>query len=325
MSFKSNYNFITKIASFPCAQPSPLIIAASFLPAVAPALIDFAGFGCRDILKFRLGRGTMCGRGISAQVGKAIPPKLSGLANGLLEFERGFSKAGNWFMIADLAGDTVARWTSMAYTASQCADILQGVSWTCEFSAPQFLLPGVPTIIGGVLRNISAPGPGPWPSGALVPNDWYIQINWKLRAKQFRGSEDVPISTWMRQTFPGGFDFPAVVGRPGYPWQDYRNNNLFDHQNTGFGGTVQYDYFAMSQEAALTTEFHADCQVTPFEPLGSMLKPLDCWRTLAKGTQENPAGRNTGGTNPIIPGFRQAALNPKPRRGPPGGKPRSKN
>lgn len=326
MSFSGTYNLTTQFAAFPCAQPDPVIMAVTLVPAIAPALFDYAGLTCRDIIKARMGHQAPCGRALKGPLVKAIPPAWVNTATGLMKFEAAFSRIGNAFLIADLASDTVARWTTLAYQLERCPDALDGATWQITRGAPEFLLANVPTIVGGLIRHEKGHPGIAWGTGAIVPDGWHFTSEWTVSAISPFTGRSVSLKTWVQRQTPPTYDYPATFVPPGLFHSSTEAHNLFTVQNKGFHGTTVYTYYAMAGEDALTTDVTATCQATPFDQANWTLSPLSCFRDLTSQHIPNPAGRNRGGTAPTIVEKLVTSFfsGPQPKRGPPGGKPRSK-
>lgn len=324
MTFSNNWNFITQVAAYPCAEPSPAIYAATFLPAIAPALIEFVSFGCRDILKFKLGIGAPCGRAAKAGWKKAVPPKVFDLAGKIMKFEHAFSTAGFWWMIADLTLDSAARWTSLAYKLNGCVLLAESANWSWEPLAPKVLFAGVPSSVAGRIVGYNGdPGHASIVS-AICPEDWYVQINFEIDGHPLFTNGRPELTTWISSNAFGTFDFPGTRYDKGYPGQSLRGSGMHTGQNPRAAGSTEYIMMALADETSVITELHGHGSVSATPPLELYLDPLNCWKDLLAHTQENPAGRNRKGRQPNILDPFLAGIPPVPRRGPPGGKPRSK-
>jgi len=322
----NTYNLVTKFAAFPCAEPSPIIVFATFFPAVAPALLEWASFGCRDIMKFRLGKGMPCGRMYKAQLAKVIPPAWADTTAKLLKFESAFSRAGQMFLLADLASDTLARWTTFAYQMSGCPEASEGADWQITTGNPHALLPSTATPVGGVITNEKGTPGIATPSGAVVPHGWYFSAEFQIKAKAFRGDQQIGISTWLRKRGPNAYDFPANVYTGGYPGNIVEflktGSYMINTQNTDSSGARQYEFTALTDVLAVTTDITATCRASPNPPITTALSPLACLSQLGIQHKEDPAGRNNKPRYPtIIDKFIGENL-PKPVHGPPGGLPR---
>lgn len=324
MSFSNTYNLVEKFAAFPCAEPDGLILAFTFLPAAAPAMLEWITFSCRDVVKFRLGRDTPCGRALKGNVFKAIPPKYVNAAQKLLMFEGKFSFAGQMWLLADLASDTIARWTTLSYQISGCPDALNIASWDIEYLSPEGLLPGVPSVISGrVVNDRNALGKA-WPSGAIVPPGWYASGYFELDVRPVFGDAVTGLSTWIRREDFHSYDYAANHVAPGYRGQGAKSVYHLEVQNTDMHNPHQLVMMAMTDAWCLTTGLKASWMAAPFPLTSSMIRPLSCLDGLFNSHIEDPAGQNQRGRRPtLIPRW----LGPdvaKPVRGPPGGKPRSK-
>ena len=324
MGFLSTYNTVTKFAAFPCAEPSPFIIAITLIPAITPALMEWVSFGCRDIMKFRLGKGAPCGRMMKAQVAKAIPPSFVSTVDKLLKFESKFSQAGQMFLLADLASDTIQRWTTLAYQWSGCPDANNYTSWDIKYSAPNALDSNVPTIIGGAIHNLKGNPAYALPTGASVPPGWYFQVHFRVQAWAIFSHQGVNLTTWLRRENLGAYDFEANRYPAGYALVPTTGQITMTTQNTATVGHAVYSMIAMSQELALTTELEASCSVSEFPPVDYSLSPLGCLSNIGVEHVDDPLNRNPKSRYPgVVARFIGEHL-PTPARGPPGGRPRSK-
>lgn len=324
MSFTGTYNILTDFAAFPCAQPNPIIIAITLVPAIAPALIDYAGLTCRDILKARLGHQAPCGRALKGQMAKAIPPAFQGTAKNLLKFEATFSKAGNAFLIADLVSDTLARWTTLAYQLSECPDALEGAAWQIKSVSAGAMNAGVPVAVGGQITHETGHPGIAWPNGGIIPAGWHFSAQFSIKAKALASNEPVGITIWLEQITGGHYDYPGHYSPPGYPGSETFASHYQRVHAPDRGGPTQYVFTAMADTLALNYDFEATCQATPFDQADWALEPLACFKDLLNPPHVNPAGRNRQSKfSPLAKAFAKAAGPPVPR-GPPKGKPRSK-
>lgn len=324
MSFSNTYNLVKQFAAFPCAEPDPFIIAITFLPAVAPALLEWATFSCRDVLKFRLGRDTPCGRALKGGVIKAIPPALQNTALNLLKFEGRFSLAGQLWLLADLTSDTIARWTTLSYQLSGCPDALNIASWNIDYLSPEGLLPGVPSVIGGRVTNEKNALGIAWPTGAIVPAGWYASGYFELDVRPIFGDAVTGLNTWIRRQDFNDYDFAANRVAPGYRGQGAKGIYHLEVQNTDMNAPHQLTMMASTDAWCLTTGLKSYWMAAPFPLTTSIIKPLSCLDGLFNSHLEDPAGQNQKGRRPtLIPRWLAPDI-AKPVRGPPGGKPRSK-
>lgn len=315
---------MTQFAAFPCAQPSPLITAVTLVPAVAPALLEWVSFGCRDILKFRLGKSVPCGRAMKAQVAKAIPPTFVDAVSHLLKWEHRFSFAGQMFLLADLASDTLARWTTLSYQLSGCPDALDGTYWQWQGGGGEALPANVAVPVGGgIINEVGRPGIA-FPNGALCPAGWWFSCNFQVTARTLFSGLPLGLAAWLAERDFTVYDFPANKYPPGYPNQDRTAHYTITTQNNNSHGPKHYTCMAMSTELGLTTDFQGTASCTPFPPYKQFLSPLSCLRDFSIEHPENPAGRNPKTKTPTTIDKWLKGLNPTPVRGPPGGKPRSK-
>lgn len=324
MTFRNTYNLVNKFAAFPCAEPHPIIIMVTFIPAVVPALVEWFSFGCRDVMKFRLGKGGMCGRAIRGQWGKVIPPAAVDPIAKTLKFEGLFSRIGQRFLFADLASDTLARWTTLSYQLAKCPDALEGASWRIELGPPGLLSPNQPHPVGGVIRDEKGTPGIAWPVGAHVPAGWYVQLYFEMTVKAFRSDANVGLSTWIRVTPGVTYDFPANHYKKGYWFQTKGGSYTLSTQNTDPHGAQFYTFMAMVDETAWIESLNGYGQAAPYPLTDWSLHPLGCLRDWTIDEVPNPAGINPPTRNPPII---DKWLNPDlhtPAYGPPGGKPRSK-
>lgn len=324
MGVLSAYNFATHLAAYHCAEPSPIIWAATFIPAVAPALIEFVGFGCRDILKFRLGRSAPCGRMLKAQVNKAIPPSWMSTTQKLMKFEEGVSKAGFWFMIVDLASDTTIRWSTLAFRFSDCAPTNAYASWQYEPFFEDVLFPGVPKPVVGQVTNYVGEFGHATINGAVCPEDWYFQGSFHCDWRPFPGFDPGSVTLWIQESGATAYDFPGTnFGKSGYPWQRTGGGYSLKTQNHQ-PGARSFTMWAMADERTIISGATGNMTVSQLEPMELSVKGLNCWTDPFKSDVEDPAGRNKKNkpANILAPVFNP--VTPKPVRGRPGGLPRSK-
>lgn len=324
MSWSHTYNITKSIAAFPCAQPNPIIIALTLVPAIAPALLEWASFGCRDILKFRLGKGAPCGRAMRAQVAKAVPPSLVNVVQKLMKWEHHFSFAGQMFLLSDLAADTTARWTTLAYQMSGCPDALDGAAWQVQQGAPEALIPNVPTVLGGIIVNETGRPGIAWPTGAIVPSDWYVSVEFSATAIGIFDHAPAGLTLWVQRTFPHPYDYPANKFKGGYPFVQLKPHYFLPEQHNSSNGTEQYTFYGMSDRLAIIDTFSATGQASPIPLNNWTLSPLSCISQLGSEHVEDPANRNRRGRQPTIADKLLKPILPRAPRGPPGGKPRSK-
>lgn len=324
MGVQSAYNFATSLSAYHCAEPSPALYAATFIPAVAPALIEFVGFGCRDILKFRLGRSAPCGRILKAQVNKAIPPKFLDAAGKLLKFEEGVSKAGFWFMIVDLAADTTIRWSTLAYRFNDCAPANAFASWQYEPIAEDILFPGVPKAVSGSITNYKGEPGHATTVGAVCPEGWYFQGDFNIDWRPFPGAQPASVTLWIQEGGGGNYDFPGTnFGNAGYPWQRSGGGYHLKTQNTQTGAR-SYTMYAMADQMTIISGASGHMTVSLLEPMELAVTGLNCWADPFKSDVPDPQGKNPKRkpANILSPVFNP--VTPKPVRGRPGGLPRSK-
>lgn len=261
---------------------------------------------------------------MKAQVAKAIPPTFVDFVGKLMKFEHTFSYAGQMFLLADLTSDTLARWNTLAYQMSGCAPANDVVTWDIEYTVPEALAPGTPTIIGGRVTNQQGQGGVAWPSGAIAPPGWYVQIWFELEARAIFTTQRVGLTTWIRRTDHGGYDFGGNRYPKGYPGQGAKGSYMLTTQNTDAHFSSQYVMMAMSDELALTTELKAHCQASRLPPADWSLDPLGCIRDLSVEHINDPANRNPKPRYPNILARWIGEHSPVPVHGPPGGKPRTK-
>lgn len=324
MSWSHTYNITTAMAAFPCAQPNPIIMAVTLVPAIAPALLEYAGFGCRDIMKFRVGIGAPCGRALKGDLQKAIPPKYTNAVGNILKFEHAFSQVGNAFLIADLVSDTVARWTTLAYQLSGCPDALDHAAWQGEWSAAAAILPNTPTAVGGRIVNQSGITGVAWPTGAIVPTKWYYTGEFNVTAVDIINGQSVGIKMWVEKTSPHHYDFPALNYKPGYGIVNLNSHYFLPETQNNDVGPAQYTYMVETDRLCLIDSFTASGQASPFPMAEWALSPLSCITSLGAERIVNPQGRNRTSRKPTVAEALLKPILPEARRGPRGGKPRSK-
>lgn len=324
MGFRNDWNVITQFAAFPCAEPNPIIIAVTLLPAAVPALLEYISFGCRDIMKFKLGKGAPCGRALAANLFKAVPPKYVDDLNRILKWEHRFSVAGQIFMIADLEAETIARWTTMAYQLSGCSYALAGAFWQWEYDSPFSLRAGVATVVGGrIINETGTPGIS-HPTGANAPAGWHTQIEFQVTAIPVFGGQPVSVDIWVREGGAIGFDFPANHYPPGYPGTSQTAHYLTQAQNGKNLGVQQYTMYARSSVDAVCSEMSGSANCTPYSQTEAFLKPLSCLQGGFPEHIDDPQGTNRRARQPNLIAAVTKAIAGGVQRGPPGGKPRSK-
>lgn len=324
MSWEHTFNVTKTMAAFPCAQPNPIIMAVTLVPAIAPALLEWVSFGCRDILKFRLGKGAPCGRAIRAQVAKAVPPSLVNTVQKVMKWEHHFSYAGQMFLLADLASDTVARWTTLAYQLSGCPEALDGAAWQVVWDAPGGLIPNRPTPIGGaIVHETGRPGVA-WPTGAVVPKDWYVMLEFNATAIGTFDRVPAGLTLWVERTSPHPHDFPANRFPGGYPFIQAKPHYFLPEQHNSSGTAEQYTFMAMADRFCIIDSFSATGQASPFPMSNWAISPLSCISQLGSERVQDPAHRNRQGRQPSITDAVLGPLKAALPRGPPGGKPRSR-
>jgi len=280
MGLQDGYNFATQVSAYPCADPSPIIWAASFGPAIAPALLDFAAFGCRDILKFRLGIGGPCGRAMKAQVAGAIPPALTQSVGNLMKFEHLFSKFGFYGLIADLASDTAMRWVTLAYTFNGCTLFTGDAHWQLEPTAAHAVLPNRPYELAGNVVNLQGDPLKARSEGALVPPGYYLQSNFTAEAQSLVTGARIGIKTWMRKDDGRIYDYDAIVHAPGYPDQNATSSYMLSNHQPQQNRTAHYIMMGEVTELALIWVREGAFAVTNTPPVNWALSPLSCFRDL---------------------------------------------
>lgn len=292
MSMTRNYNFIKEIAAFPCAQPNPIIWFVTFAPAVAPALIEFISYGCRDIVKFRAGVGTPCGRLLKGAARAGWSPQALNAARTFFKFSLPLERALFWWFVADLASDTAARWTSLAYQLSGCDPAKEGASWEYDGAPPGTLLPDDPTIVAGFLRNVQGRPGVAWPTGALCPAGWYLQLAFTVTLKPFLMDGQITPHTWLHSNLGTGYDFPAQSYPKGYPGQSISLSYVMQTKNPSDTGPTLFTMYAMTDRMAQITNLTGAGHASPLPVLDWSLSPLGCLRDLGIADTPNPAGRN---------------------------------
>lgn len=324
MGLADGYNFATQVDYYPCASPNPLIWAATFAPAVAPAFLEFLSFGCRDMLKFRAGIGAPCGRAMKAQVKKFTPPALTSTVGNLMKFERTVSTAGFWGLIADLATDTTMRWLTLAYTFNECTLFTDDAHWQYAPTAAHAVLPNIEYAIAGNIINLQGNPLWARPEGAIVPDGFYFQGNFEAEAQSLISGARIGIATWIRKIQAGTYDYPANVYSPGYPGQNAVGQYMFSTHTPNRGTPTEYRMMIRVNELALVWIKAGVMAVTNTPPVNWAMSPLACLRDLTVTRQENPAGRNRSSPQNALDKAIFAALPKIPNRGRPGGMPRSK-
>ena len=151
MALKSDWNYIKRAFRTPCQNGNVSLYFETGLHAAAIALIDVATFGCREPLKFSLGRGQVKdwfgtkSRGIGNPMthrkpkaqGSARLPSAKAGQSFFWAFEGMFERSLFYFMLAGITEEFFVNWTSMLMAANGCEGPYQGY---CQFNIqPQII------------------------------------------------------------------------------------------------------------------------------------------------------------------------------------------
>lgn len=311
------------IEAYPCAKPNPIIYIGTFLPAVAPALIDFISYGCRDIVKFKAGRGSPCGRLFKALSAKAYGPANADMLHNTLKFTLPLEKLLFWWFVADLASDTLARWDTLAYQMSGCPDALQQASFQHHWIPQGATGANNPhPVIGNVTDYTGVPNLAT-NSGCIVPAGWYWQGSFDVTVHPVFSGYNSGLRQWLAVSGPGAFDYAANDYRPGYDGQSVGGMYSLSGQNTNNRFTRTVSMWIETDQQCFIDDVKAYWTVSQTPIADWALSPLSCLRDLTTGRKEDPAGRNRRGNQPtIFDGWLPKIPKPNLDRGPPGGKPR---
>lgn len=324
MSMIRDYNYIEKVLAFPCATPDPILWFVTFLPAAAPALIDFISYGCRDLVKFKAGIGQPCGRLFKANAVKMYGPQFVDTLHNAIKFTRPLESALFWWFVADLIADTAARWTSLAYQLNGCRELEEETHWQNAFAGPGLLPAGVPVPVSSLIIGEQGKPGIAWPTGAVVPPGWYVQGSFELQARSFGTPQQISPMCWIREEGPHPYDFPAKQYPPGKPGGTTRMSYQLQTQVPDRPRPTQLTMMAMSDVRAISTDMSGTWTASETPVLSWAMSPLGCLRDLTINDVEDPVGQNTtrklgSSLVNLLPPSLQAV-----RRGPPGGLPRKK-
>jgi hypothetical protein len=325
MGILSNWNYMKQIEAYPCASPNPLIYITTFAPAVTPALVDFISWGCRDIVKFKAGIGQPCGRLFKAQAVKAFGPAAVDMAHNILKFTRPVEFGLFWWFVADLASDSLARWDSLAYQMSGCDLPNDTASWQLEWIPQGAMSANVPKpIVGQVTHESGRPGFSA-SFGAVVPPGYYWQGSFTVKAHPIFSLQHSNLSVWIRTENTHGFDYSANQYPPGYPGAQKSGTYTMNGRARADRPTTFVKMYAMTDQLSIIDDVQGNFTVSRLPILDWTLSPLSCFRDTSGTRVENPAHRNKRADFPtrLDPADRGPGFGPT-RRGPPGGKPRSK-
>jgi hypothetical protein len=325
MSFTGTWNLIKQIQAYPCAEPDPVIYFVTFAPAVAPALIDFVSYGCRDIVKFKAGVGQPCGRIFKALAKQSYGPAAVDSIHNILKFTRPIEAGLFWWFVADLASDTLARWVTLAYQLNGCN--IEGETASFQHSwIPQGATgAGSPhPVIGNVVNYQGAPGL--WThSGCIVPPGWYWQGSFDCQVHPVFSNQNTGLKTWLQVSSPGSYDYPANTYGPGYDGGSRTGHYTAGGQNTSHTALRTVSMWCQTEQQSFIDDVKGYWTVSKLPITNSALSILSCFRDLTVSSTPDPAGRNRQGRQPtIFDGWLPKIPRPNLNRGPPGGKPRSK-
>lgn len=311
--------------AYPCAKPDPVIWFVTFTPAVIPAIVDFISYGCRDITKFKAGIGSPCGRLFKAAGAKTFGPAFQDPSKNLLKFTLPIEKALFWWFVADLAADTLARWTSLAFQLNGCNLPNEAATFQHTEIFQGAFNPNSPKpIIGNVTNYQGVPGLAT-SGGCRVPPGWYWQGSFTAKVHAIFTTVGTSIQTWINTGTGSGYDLPSNGHPPGYPGQAMSVGYTASGQNPDLLNHRTVSMWGMTDQLAILDSLEANWTVSKTPPLDWSLSPLSCFRDLTVQRTPDPAGRNRRGRQPTIIDPFLPAPAPVPRRGPPKGKPRPIN
>lgn len=120
MGIVDNANIIIKGEFFACARPQPMLIVEAAAQALGPVLINFATFGCLDIIKMRAGISPWHKRGAIALIKGAIPGEQIDEVGKAIKFLIPLEKLLFTWFVADLTVEFFARWQSQIFRLGAC-------------------------------------------------------------------------------------------------------------------------------------------------------------------------------------------------------------
>lgn len=325
MSFTNTWNLVKQIHAYPCAQPDPIIYFVTFAPAVAPALIDFISYGCRDIVKFKAGIGQPCGRAFKAGAVKAFGPSVVDGANKILKFTRPIEAGLFWWFVADLASDTLARWETLAYQLNGCVELEETASFQHEWIPQGATEGGVPhPVIGNVVNYTGKPFLST-SGGCNVPKGWYYQGSFDVKVHPVFSGQFSGVQTWLRIQGAGGHDFPANSYGAGYGGDGVSGHYTMSGQNTNEHNSQVVQMWIKTDVQCFIDDIKGYWTVSQLPPTDWTLSPLSCFRNLLVNSVPDPAGRNRKGHQPsMVEKWLGQIAEAGPDHGPPGGLPRKK-
>lgn len=273
MGVLNNLNYIHKIQYVPCWEPGPLILIETGLAAGALALLEFFSFGCRDILKAKLGKSPICGRQFKAAVVGGVPPELVRRADKLLGFVLPIDRALYAWLIADVASGFIANWESFAYASAGC--IPNQFSTSHKYTmAPFGLDTGQEAIIPYILRDEPIPGQC---AGWLIPSDWYFDATFDCQCRPLFGDGTASFDLYLHAHAATDWDFHKSNTPPGFPGQTRRGISHTSTQAPHTPVVTQYTARIFANQPMICFSGQATSTCSPLPILDQFLSPLSCF------------------------------------------------
>jgi hypothetical protein len=165
MSLKSDWNYVKRAMRTPCENGNIGLYVETAFAAAGIGALDVLSFGCREPLKFALGRGqvkemfgTKSRKGIfpsghrKPKAGGTIrPPTVSAGPSFFWHFEGLFERALFMMLLVEIGKDFFLNWHSLLNAANGCDGAPAGY---CQFNVtPQIIGPGETDMLIGALPN----------------------------------------------------------------------------------------------------------------------------------------------------------------------------
>lgn len=302
MGTLNNLNYIKSTMYFPCAQPGPLLMIETAVQAGIPTLLELGSWSCRDIMKLRAGISYRCGRSLKAAIKAAHGAAFVDKLHKFYGFIGPADRALWYWFVADLSTSFVAHWQSLVYQSQGC-----GAQWgqeeaTGTFLAPESLPANSAEPVQFDMHFPHGAGGSIIPTGALVPKDWYVQLEFSVTARALFTGERIALETWVETKGLGGFEFGANSYPPANPGEDATARYKLYYQNHNPRTVTQFTYMAKSSVNALTVDGHCNVIVSPVPILDKQTFGVGCFnRDWSITDDPDPRGRGTRTGYPSVP------------------------
>lgn len=280
MGLLKNWNYVTQLTVFPCAEPTPLIMVKTFFPAATLAMLDFFSWGCRDFLKARAGRAQPCGRFIKAAVSGGRGAKLIDQFDRWYKFAGPIDKALYAFLIADIGSTFAARWSMFAAVAQGCIPSEDNGTDNYRLNAPFVQVANQDTIIPYTINNPPPPSRG---AGFFVPSGWYGQLHYTLTGRSLLTGKPAAFDTYIDVTGNRRFSTDLSKTRGYWPGASAQGEGTMEIQSRDQIGGMFYRPRVIPRERTLFTSGSATTIVSPLPILGQYVQPLSCFKNDITG------------------------------------------